>query len=469
MDYSSLLADPSLVSDDNERASRKLYDSVAGYESTIFTSNMESTRNAARLLFPDAKATGANDYITMENIIADPNGQRISSLLTMNVALKKCTLKQPRVDADGSTLSDLDTAAALPPDYVVESPDDVLATGDGSVDEVVRSQLRFGFDPATEILKNCSAMHTVIHSFLRSALQILYEKVKEWGSVQLEKPGQEMALCKVIEICDTICEAIKLAKDATSCNERVEQELLGKNGGSCGMCKRKGHGSSTIVAPFIKCVNDRYSISTQRASDRIVRAANSNGGVPEEFLVRGGRQVIRTTKRPFAVSASQSAITTDLAVRHVMAAAKAAKMKKCVRGVVDLLDQREGQEDRGSKNWTEEELSSPKSIPYDEQLSKIRAEMIISRPELIPPLSPEESQTQEDEAQAIIINTALAPLPEQVQESAPSSVQLEAAGIPPNVEWVTKRDVVNTKAIEKYAERGSGINTGKYRGFNNTL
>lgn len=416
---------------DNERAGRKLYDSVAGYRSTIFTLDKESTREASRQ-FSELKTTGRDDYITMENVIADPNGKRISSLLTMRVILETCNIKHPSVD--GAALSGLENAMAVPPDFIIESPDVVLAMGDGALDQAVRSQLRFGFDPATEILKNCSASHTVIHSFLKGVLQTLYEKIKAWGSRQLETAGQEMALCKALEICDAICQVIEEAKQATCNNNRAVVA-----GGACGLCKGKGHGRSSIVTPFIRSVDERYKQTSQ--------ASSWHGGVPAEFLVRGGH----ARKRRSAAS-NESAVASEWAIQNVRNAAKRAKLNKSVSAIVERIakDHAEAQPEEGS-------------AAQDETLANIRLDMLMPG-ELVQPMSPE---IEPEEPQPIDI--ALAPTSEQVEESASSSLQLESAGIPSYVEWMRKRNLVDTKAIEKYAAKGSGINTGKYRGFNNTL
>ena len=115
----------------------------------------------------------------MENVIADlTTGDRISPLFTMKVILETCKIKHPTGDEDGTTLSDVQNAMAIPTSDIVVNPDLVREVRRGAADVAMRSQMRFGFDAVTEILKNCCASHTVIHSILKSALIALYEKKK---------------------------------------------------------------------------------------------------------------------------------------------------------------------------------------------------------------------------------------------------------------------------------------------------
>ena len=213
MDYLSLLTNGGTGGASNEETARKLYESVSGASCPIFTQNKDIAIKTYKKI---TSIVGKDDYLTLENVIADPDGNRISPLLTMRVMLQSCSFKHPSVkDDDASTLSGVENAMAIPTDAIVETPASAKDVGNGTAEIALRSQIRFGFDPVTEILKNCCMSHTVIHSLLKGMLLSLYEKTKEWGSEQLEKQGQEMSLCAVLDIVSNVCAVIEEAKEAT--------------------------------------------------------------------------------------------------------------------------------------------------------------------------------------------------------------------------------------------------------------
>nr|BDT63471.1 MAG: wsv131-like protein [Sesarmops intermedium nimavirus] len=158
MDYLSLLAEG--YGNNKEAATELFKNSVPAFtrdEKNIVNEVLKDITNGV---------TGKDDYLTTENVIADPTTKRrITSFLTMNAVLQSCEIKHPTVNS--TTLSDIQNAMAIPTsDIVVLSPEHVTNNIVVTADSAMRSQMRFGFDAVTEILKNCCASHTVIHSIL---------------------------------------------------------------------------------------------------------------------------------------------------------------------------------------------------------------------------------------------------------------------------------------------------------------
>ena len=448
MDYLSLLT-KTYGGDNNKEAARKLYhNGVLGDESTIFSHDKNIINKAFKEI---TSVTGKYDYLTMENVIANPiTGDRISSLLTMKIMLEFCEIKHPVVDESGTTLSDVQNAMAIPTSDIVVSPDFVKEVGHGVADSAMRSQMRFGFDVVSEILKNCCASHTVIHSILKGALMTLYEKVKEWGPQQLEKPGQEMTLCTTLELMGKICEIAKEAKESTT-------KKSVKTNSSCGRCKVKEHESSTIITPFVNRINTRYE---DNASMCAIKSQNYT--LPPEFLVKGGRKSRLSIDDPgCSFKSSLSSMTENWAIDRVKERAKRTRLDTGVRFIMDQL----------KKNAPEE------VIPEDVSLKKIRLEMR-TKPLLTPPQSPLRGdstgkRTSPQSATPVVraspMDDILAPTATQVEENAAESLAMESRGQTSGSEWIKFRDYANNKSIANYATKGSGINTGPYREFNITL
>lgn len=464
MDYLSLLTE-GYGGGTNEETAKELYNGVLGDELTVFTYN----KNVANKTFKEiTSVTGKDDYLTIENVIADPTtGDRISALLAMNVILKSCKIKHPIVDESGTTLSEVQNAMAIPTSDIVVSHNSITNVGHGAADSAMRSQMRFGFDVVTEILKNCCASHIVIHSILKSGLMTLYEKVKEWGPQQLEAPGQEMALCTILELMGKICEVVKEAKESTT-------RKTVKSNSSCGRCKAKGHGSSTIVTPFVNRVNARYDDCTSSA----VRAIDSqNYNPPPEFLVKGGRKArnprLLLTDEPgcsFTSSSNISSMIENWATGRVKERAKRARLDTGVRIIVDQL----------SKNEEEEEEKKEETPISKEVVPEVATQRFTKY--LISPLPPSPGtarggftgETAPPESALPIVEAspmdgALAPTAEQVEEKASETLASESRGQTAGSVWVRLRHSANNKSIANYASKGSGINTGRYRLFNPTL
>nr|BDT62702.1 MAG: wsv131-like protein [Metapenaeus ensis nimavirus] len=522
--------------DGGERAAKRLYEKFAANGDVIFTSNRNITKKAYGAL---AGVTEKDDYITLENVIADGEGKRITSLLTMDLLLESCNLRQPKVDAETNVLSGLECAMAVPTNDIVLAPQSVSAVLNGAAELAMRDQMRFGFDPITEILKNCCASHTIMHSFLKSALLALYERIRNWGPSQLETHGQEMALCAALEIVSSICQIVHEAKQATT-HRDVGTSVTASNGRTrgvssamtCTRCKAKGHGLSPVVQPLIDQIDKRYECIT--TNDANIYFGNKlKYDTPKEFLVKGGakRKDIRPNTRGIQT-------TQDLASSAIMKHSRKQVIRKARRHrlnqgidilmdkilerdrpmneVVVNVDEKRGQhaEDEQPTSPVVIELSGPSSVPSSSpslpsvadvessvttavpfsssssptqvkpsnsngSSSMFSPTSVAAKTPSAPPLSPRGtppfffapipspvSPMSPDTTHHGTLDSALAPTLERVQESAPEVLVAESQGLPPGASWTQMRDSVTNKQIAKFATRGRGINTGKYRRFN---
>ena len=462
----------------NEEVARKLYNDLPGGDFKCFTYKKNVVNKAFKEI---TSVTGKDDYLTLENVIADPTtGNRLSPLLTMKVIFETCEIKCPTVN--GTTLSNIQNAMAIPTSDIVVLPD-CTKEGHGAIYSAMHSQMHFGFDAVTEILKNCCASHTVIHSILKGALLTLYEKVKEWGSQQLETPGQEMALCTVLELMGKICEIVKEAKESTT-------RKTSKSNSSCGRCKTKGHESSPIIIPFINRVNARYADSISSA--QLCQHYNP----PPEFLVKGERKPRNVLPEcSFTSSSNISSMTENRATSRVKEKVNKATLDKLIINQVNQKTKK--QIPVPEKNAPLEKIESSKPLsplfplpespqddgctdpvdgalaPIVEQEGREQVQEEIT-PQVID-VSPMDEQLKEEREQVqetprIIdvgpMDGALAPTEEQVQKY---TSEVESRGQSPGSEWMRLRDSANNKSIANYASKGSAINTGKYRQFNPTL
>ena len=477
MSYRSLLKEDYSIGGSNKEAAKKLFDSLLGKEYAAYV-NIE--RNASE--FKDVtRETVKDDYLTMENLIADPNtGKPISSVLSMKTIINQCQKLHPTVDADGTKLSNIQRAMAIPTNDIIESSEEVKKVGDGKAELFMRNQMLFGFDAVTEILKNCCASHTVIHSILKGALMVLYDKIKEWGPQQLETPGQEMTLCTTIECIQKICDLVKEAKESTT------RKITKSNLSRCGRCKAKGHGTSTIITPFIDLVNARYDDSTSSAIDV------QNYNLPPEFLVKGGKQsryprlTIDDLRCSFTSSSNISSMNENWANGRIKQKVKRARLDtsiskfiKSVPQVVRSPPPSPGTSQEGSTRGMPsmpQVVRSPPSLPGTSQEGSTRG--MPSMPQVVrsfpsPSSLPETSQEGSNRGMSSPsvgpMDYTLAPTAEQVQETASESLAMESRGQTSGLEWVKIRDEANSKSIGAYASKGSGINTGRYRSFNPTL
>lgn len=392
--------------------------------------------------------TGKDDLLTMENIIADPtSGERVSPFLFIQVLLGCCNnIKHPTVNKEGTVLSDVQNAMAIPAGDIIVVP------------KAARKQMSFGFDAVTEILKNCCASHTVIHSILKSALMTLQEKIKEWGPQQLETPGQEMALCRILELMGKICEIAKEARESTK-RKNI------KSNSSCERCKTKGHGSSTIITPFINRVNARYDDYTSSA----MRAINSeNYNLPPEFLVKGGRKprnprLLRDYPGcSFTSSSNISSMTEDWATGRIKERVKRVRLDTGIRLIMNQHNKNKDDQNKERAEVTVLENSGLRPL-----ISPMKPSPETSQEGSTGETAPLESVSLIDETGSV--DGVLAPTSKQVQVHASGSLAMESRGQTPGTEWTKLKNTVTNKAIARYASKGSGINTGKHRSFNPTI
>ena len=240
MDYLTLLT-TGTGGASNKEAAQRLYESVSGKGFSVFSQSTSSVSKACKEI---TSIVGKDDYLTLENVIADPEGNRITPFVTMDVMLQTCSLKHPSVKDDNtSILFGVENAMAIPAEAIVETPALAKDIWDGTAESALQSQIRFGFNPVTELFKNCCTSHTIIHSVLRSALLTLYEKTKEWGSKHLEEQGQEMSLCAVLDVMSKVCAIVEEAKEATA---RLHVDTGKKKSTGCGRCKDQGCHSPSV-------------------------------------------------------------------------------------------------------------------------------------------------------------------------------------------------------------------------------
>nr|BDT62974.1 MAG: wsv131-like protein [Trachysalambria curvirostris nimavirus] len=482
-----------LTSQDNdEETARKLYNSFANNEryELLFTSGRDVTE-----LFCGDKVDilDKDGYLTIENVIADNEGSRLSFVGPMNMLIDTCSLRQPTVDKNAKVLSNLQNAMAVPTDKIIDyypNPANNFL-GEEAV-KAIRDQMRFGFDPVTEILKNCCASHTVIYSFLKSALDMLYKKTRDWGSRQLETPGQEIALCAALQIVGRICEIINEANQATAYGGSVA--VSGKSSPTaCSRCKSKRHSSSPIVQPFIDEIDKRYEKITTGAIDdkKYVSAA------PVEFLVKGSRRppqrpqssVGGTPSCPYPSSPDIASSTTiDSSKRQVIQKTRRYIVNQTIERLIDLL------QEKGHQNKTSPEVSTGKeqqikgpnlgepperppegrsptsdsisaTVPRPEQQQQTELLANIALKPVPAPISPITPDINERDP----ISSILTPTLEQIQENAPEMAATQQNGGPPGIEWRKAREQINRKSIQHYGSVGTGINTGERRRMNPTL
>lgn len=259
MDYLSLLTrEPTEGSVDTSAVARRLF------QSGTYAINSDLVEEVHKTL---AEATNNDDFLTAENVIGDPDtGARVTPFPTLDLTLQTCTIKHPYVDESGKFLKGIQNAMAIPIKHILKEPSYANRLNNGASINSMRSQIKFGFDPITEVLKNCCASQVVMHSFLRSCLMTLYEKVKEWGSQQLEQDGQEMAL-------------YTMRKSGSGSDNT-------KAAASCSRCGRKSC-KSDIVSFFIKGADEIQERVCISAINKLRASAPSTTKPPPEFLVKG--------------------------------------------------------------------------------------------------------------------------------------------------------------------------------------
>nr|BDT63144.1 MAG: wsv131-like protein [Sicyonia whispovirus] len=453
-------------------AARRVFSSLSNMYTRDPSRQVASLKNICAV-------TGKDDFITSENVISDPeSGVRVSTLGALDVILQECEVRQPSVSDDGQMLRDVETAFGLPTSEILLVPEAVRGAMDGAAGETVDCQTKFGFDPAAEILKNCCAAHTVMHSVLRSSLLLLRDKVEVWGSGSLERDGQEISLCSAVEVLGQVCSVLEEAKKATSSFGGGHGLPSAQTKSSCAGCMKKTCRAG-IVDPFCRVTDASHE------EDARLEQTRSGGQpvVPRVFLTRGGHG--SNSKRGFdaedfmmldpgkcpATSAPSAGYATlvMLANEEVRRRLKHARLESGVDfamcrlhlPVVEDVVCAEG----GDGQKTEAALSlvaatkspTPRLSPLPAPISPIGGEGDPSPVKAV------------DGDNVTSGDHLLAPTLEQVEEFAPLTRLTESEGRAPGSEWIRERDRANKESISNFASRGSGINTGKYRDFNTLL
>lgn len=270
-----------------------------------------------------------DEFVTVENIIGDTHtGKRISIILALQLFIKSIEIDHPKVIEiqkkhyhnhcnsilDGTytendqtdqqnkllLMHGLEKANAAHFQALIEkTSSDKGIKASTEWQNVMRTLMKFGFEPISEILKNCSAAHTLIYSVLASLLKTLRLKITErWSRDVLSNRfvGNEMALCAAIETCQKVAMLISDAKTITeNCpplhsrqlwrsddlenisnlieppppslshknktKKRVKIKQTFEEEKKCWYCANEGHGQSPIVGNFLSRINRVYNES----------------------------------------------------------------------------------------------------------------------------------------------------------------------------------------------------------------
>lgn len=340
---------------------------------TLLTRQPTDTSVVARRLFQGgayltnktlAEATNNDDFMTVENVIGDPDtGARVTPFQTLDVMLQTCTVKHPYVEESGKFLKGIQNAMAIPIKHILKEPPYANRVDNGAAINSMRSQIKFGFDPFTEVCKNCCACHSVMYSFFKSSLMTLREKVKEWGPQQLEQDGQEMALCNIINIMGQVCAIVQEAKHATVDPYTKRKGGSGSGSGSssntkaaasCSRCEQKGC-KSDIVSFFIKGADEIQERDCISAINKLRASAPSTTKPPPEFLVKdviGNNSASKRIKLDDAVlcpnmpatSSNVQAAITRLAKNKIVTRERKTRLIKGATLVLDQLQKEQEQE-----------------------------------------------------------------------------------------------------------------------------
>ena len=276
---------------DNETANAKVFTEDRKVVTTVVEKNIIGE------LWSEA------DFLTSENILSDgPGQQRISSLHTVTLLTKNSKLTTPSFSFDNEDvqLSGLWKSLGATPSA------DSMVFPDNSVDddkslEAVKRQLVFGTDVAAEVMKNCIASHNVIYSFLYSLLQFFRTKVVESEYFDDDAKGQDMMVCRVIEVCAEILALIQESKKATSssldmskCSDvnkadavLTEAAYLKATGAippKCRYCKTGGHGYSPILGQFNSAIRKEYWKRNEKQINEFKDAHKTV--TPDNFITR---------------------------------------------------------------------------------------------------------------------------------------------------------------------------------------
>ena len=281
------------------------FDQVRDITASVFTDN----RDVIEAVFNDNNIDGEllskNDFVTMENELADDEGRRVSSMHTTTLAVKNSIMTSPLFVPETGELENAMVVQGNVP--VSMYLDQTTANLGADIQAALAKQLRFGLDSAAGVMKNCIAAHNVIHSLLLSALMYFRAKIVESrSSLADNEEGKVMAICR---IADTLAEISSLVQEAKKVSYNFADKGEAKNGegkrgassvvvgekyidltraklpAKCNFCNVAGHGPTPIVGQFLERLQEEY---IKRNDDMVKekRSAVQKGGLSDIFITR---------------------------------------------------------------------------------------------------------------------------------------------------------------------------------------
>ena len=242
------------------------------------------------------------DYITSENIVSDPKtNNKVSSINHLNL-YTSTTFKDiihylnNQSSNTGYIRNVHKTVTSAPADRVFSNVSltdgKTVANVDPKLGNLASSSLKFGFEPLTEVMKNCCSCLVILHSFLRSILLVLSGRIDTWASSKLHSgtsKGQEIAFYNALSICAKVKTLIETARVATEMsigttgptNER-EGSGQGKTKGC--VCGKKTCAANALVGTMARDVKTH----DENIGNAFPVARERRSRVPPEFVTRPG-------------------------------------------------------------------------------------------------------------------------------------------------------------------------------------
>ncbi|ALN66327.1 wsv131 [White spot syndrome virus] len=429
--------------------------------------------------------TETDDLLTPENVVGNlDTGERVTPFLSLDVMLSTCDLKHPS-STDGNVLKNIHFSESIPANDIISFPSSDTEELNKDLLDSVRNQIKFGFDPITETLKNCITTQTLLHSFLKSSLLTLQEKFNEWGSIQLEKGGQEMALCASLKIMGQISALIETAKEASMDNKK-------KNNNACANC-RDSKCSASLVTLFNKTIDEKYVKQNSSSASALLANTFTAGAnkPPKEFITKdnahGNSDTNYTAMSDNLICPGKyysSDITYEVTKQAKERIKNNNKKMRLATGVEMVMKELEAENNKEGGR-VEVEVEGVEQQQPSTSGEEMQMEIMLPTP---PPPDLESLVTEGVDDYPVFspLPSLLSPMPASPLPSngnsaledggpfAPSADIVvdktsEIMGRTPGSEWVHQRDRNSKMEIRNYGARGSGINTGRYRRNNTVL
>ena len=354
---------------------------VRGITANVFTGNRDVIEAIIGDNNVDGELWSKNDFVTMENELADDEGRRVSSIHTTTLAVKNSTLTSPFFDSDTGELENAMVVQGNVPASVYL--DQTSADLDTDIQAALAKQLSFGLDSAAGVMKNCIAAHNVIHSLLLSALVYFRAKIVESGSSLAD--NEEGKIMTIYRIAHTLAEISSLVQEAKKVSYNLANET--RNGGDavigekyidltelpvkCIFCNDVDHGPTPIVGQFSDRLRREY---IKRNGDIIKKKRNDvqRGGLTDFFITSGAN---------IASKAASTAIQHNYAVNtgersSIECAFKRAKFDSQVGHLMESY-----MDSRIRQNETSEQSScviTDEVVREHEEKAPIREEKVLS-------------------------------------------------------------------------------------------